>query len=186
VLDRIIGVSAVLYALCTVALVPTMAQIDWLSRQPSESGDTLVLVALAIETVYSAAGIVLMAVWLVWFLGLHDWARARAIEVPDKAMAIAGCFVCVMNFFHPLRTLLKVRRATGVETPLALWWGLTWVSVVLATVRMPWLLRGGYDPLFVIASLMETVAVLLCWKITRDFRLADEDWDPRAELAQRK
>jgi hypothetical protein len=32
---------------------------------------------------------------------------------------------------------------------------------------------------------MEIVAVLLCWKVTRDFRVADQTWDPRGKLALR-
>jgi hypothetical protein len=185
VLDRIIGVCAVLYVLCTVATVPAMAQVDWLHLKPKDLTLAPLIALGVIQSVYSVAWMVLAAVWLVWFVTLHDWAKAREVEVPGKLEAVAGALVCFVNFFHPLRTLLKVRAGAGVQTPLWLWWLLTWGSLILATARMPAVMRGGWDAAFIVASVLEVVAVLLCWQITRDFRLADQAWDPRAQLAQR-
>jgi hypothetical protein len=175
----------VLYALCTLALIPSMALIDWTQLKPADFFSTPVIVSGVIQTIYSGVWVVLAGVWLVWFVVLHDWARARAIEVPSTLVAIAGALTCGVNFVHPLLTLLKLRRGTGLDTPLALWWWLSWGSVILASARIPSVVRGGYDALFIIASLMEVAAVLLCWKVARDFRLADQSWDPRAQLAAR-
>lgn len=183
--DHLIGASAVLYALCTVAIVPAIAEVDWTRLKPGDFFSTPVLVAMGIETVYSVVWMVLVPVWLGWYLVLHDWARARDIAVPGKATSLAGALVCGVNFVHPLLTLLKVRRGTRVATPLATWWFFAWGSVLLASVRMTAALRGAYDPLFIAASAMEVVAVLLCWKIARDFRHADQAWDPKAQLAAR-
>ena len=32
---------------------------------------------------------------------------------------------------------------------------------------------------------VEVIAVLLCWRIVRDFRQADQSWDPRAAMSLR-
>jgi hypothetical protein len=184
-LDRLIGVSAVIYALCTLAIIPAVAPLDFTHLKPNDLFQTPMLILAVIQTVYSVAWMALIGLWLAWYLSLHDWAAARAVQVPSKLMAIVGALTCGLNFVHPLRTLRSIRRETSVRTPLELWWGLTWGSLVLATVRMPQAFRGGYEPGFILASVLEVIAVLLCWKIVRDFRLADEAWDPRAQLATR-
>lgn len=185
VFDRLLGGSAVAYACCTLAVIPAMAQLETQGLKPEDFLSAPMLLTMAIEGVYVISWLALIAVWLAWFIVLHDWAAARGVDVPSKLGAVGGVLVCGVNLVHPLLTLLKVRRATGVKTPLELWWGLTWLSLALATGRSAMLPNTGYDPIVIVASLMEVVAVLLCWKVARDFRLADQAWDPRAQLAAR-
>lgn len=184
VFDLLIGISASLYAICTLLTVPALGQIDFsnLTRKDLFSGPMFFLAGL--ESVYSVIGTVLMVVWLIWYSAAIDWARGRGAVVPKNFTAIACWFVPVVNFVHPYLTLRNIRRDTGVRTPLEWWWGLFMLSLALTAVGSLGIGRGGF-PLFVVGSGVEVIAVLLCWRIVRDFRQADQSWDPRAAMSLR-
>ena len=143
------------------------------------------LVLLVLELVYGLIWLVLAGIWLAWFAMLVDWARARQVDVPGKAMAVASWFVCGLNFGYPLVVLRKIAHETSVRTPIVWWWCVGVASLLLGTVATASMGEGGYDPLFIAASALELIPLYLCWRIPRDFRAADEAWNPRAGLAQR-
>lgn len=182
--ELLIGISAALYAILTLLTIPAIGQID-LARLTAKSllgGPMLFL--LGLTTVYSVVGTVLMVAWLLWYTALIDWARGRGAVLPNNFVAIVCWFVPFINLVHPFVTLRKIRRDTKVRTPLEWWWGLFIFSGTVATAGSAWLIRGGF-PLFALGSLLEVVAVLLCWRIVRDFKQADQSWDPRAAMALR-
>lgn len=172
--DRLIGVAAVLYAICRIAIIPAMERLDLNSLQQDQLLKAPALTFFSLAAVYFVVWLALTVVWTGWFVVLHDWARGRGVDAPSTVAALAGLIVCGVNLVHPLLTLRKVARASAVRTPIELWWVLSWGGFGLSMVG-----SGG------LASTMEVIGVLLCWKIVRDFRLADQAWNPRAQLAAR-
>jgi hypothetical protein len=179
--ERFIGAASVAYAICTLLAAPALREIDW-TKFNLVGFSGRVLGFTVINTIYFAVWVVLAASWLLWFDELFDWATTRGVELPGKTFAIVSWFIPVVNIVVPFMTMRKIKVGTATQTPLEVWWALTWLSLTLAT-------SGGtrlfQDVAFTIASLLEVVAVLLCWRIVRDFRVADQQWDPRAQLALR-
>lgn len=185
ILDLLIGITAVIYAVCTVLTVPAMAQIDMTTMKKADFFSTQMMLLMGLQTVYSVVWTLLAAFWLVWFVMLTDWARGQQVDVPTKPMAIAGWLVPGLNFIHPYLVLRKIAQATKVDVAVGLWWTSGWISIVVATVGLPGMIRGGYSTLLIIASVLELISLYLCWRIPWAFRKADQAWDPKAQLAQR-
>jgi hypothetical protein len=184
-LDWLIGVTAAIYAVCTVAVVPVMAQLDLTKMKRADFFSGPMMVFIALDSVYSVVWTLLAVFWLVWFVILLDWAKGHQVEVPSKPMAIAGWVVPGLNFVHPYLVLRKIAQGTKVDVAAGAWWVSGWLSLVVAALSMPTAFRGGYDSLVIIASVLELVSLYLCWRIPWAFRKADQAWDPKAQLAQR-
>lgn len=184
-LDWLIGVTAAIYAVFTVLVVPVMAQIDLTKMKRADFFSGPMMAFIAIESVYSVVWTLLAAFWIIWFVILLDWAKGHQVDVPSKPMAIAGWMLPGLNFVHPYLTLRKIAQGTRVDVALGLWWVSGWLSLIVAVLSMPRVMRGGYDPLIIIASALELISLYLCWRIPWAFRKADQAWDPRTQLAQR-
>lgn len=184
-LDVVLGIAAALYAVCTVLMVPALAQLDFTKLNAQTLTSTPMLLFLALETVYSIIFTVLMVVFLVWYVALLDWGRRREAPVTSTGVAFACWFVPVVNLVHPFKTIRTIQRTTSVKAPVEWWWGLLWLSIGLSIVGSSRLLRGGYDVVFSLASGLEVVAVYLCWVVVRAFRQADQSWNPVQRLSER-
>jgi hypothetical protein len=185
-LDVVLGIAAALYAVCTVLMVPALAQLDFTKFNAQMLTSTPMLLFLALETVYSIIFTVLMVVFLVWYVALLDWGRRRGAPVPSTGVAFACWFVPGLNLVHPFKTIRTIQRTTSVKAPVGWWWWLTWLSVGLSLVGSVRLARGGYDVVFSVAAGLEVVAVYLCWVVVRAFRLADQQWNPALRQAARE
>lgn len=183
--DRVIGISSALYALCTVATVPLLAQFDFTRLNAKVLTSAPMLLFLAVETVYSLVATALMVAFLIWYSFLIDWGRSRGSAVPGNGVAFACWFVPFVNFVHPFTTVRTIQRTTSVRAPVGWWWALMWLSLILSVVGSAGIARGGYDPIFTLASALELVAVYLCWRVALAFRLADQAWDPSRALVLR-
>ena len=185
VFEVLIAICAVLYGLCTVFTTAVVGQLNFtdLTKENFTSGPMLVF--LAVEIAYAGVWLAFAAVWLAWYAAILDWARARGAVVPSTLAAIGLWFVPGVNLGHPLVTLRAVRQQTGVKTPLDWWWVLFVGSLVLSTFSGLGGTPTGLSPVLVVATAAELVAVVLCWMIVRDFRRADQAWDPRGAMSLR-
>lgn len=184
VFDVLIGICVVLYVICTVITTVGLGQFDFtkLSAETLSSGPMIFF--LAVEALYMAVWLAFAGVWLGWYTAVIEWARSRGAPMPGTLKAIALFFVPGLNFVHPWVTLRALRKHTGVRTPLDGWWWLFIGSLILGMVGS---LRGakGTDPFIIVGTGMEIVAAILCWKVVRDFRRADQAWDPRGAMTLR-
>ncbi len=187
--EVIIALCAVPYAACTVFTTAALGRLNLsnLTKEGLSSGPMLTF--LIVQLGYTAVWLVLAGTWLAWYASLLDWARARGAPVPPTLTAIGLWFVPLVNFGHPWATLSTIRQHTGVRTPLDSWWLLFTGSVLVSSFGgvFSGVTRGtaGFSPVQLGATVAELIALLLCWKIVRDFRLADRAWDPRAALTLR-
>ena len=185
ILDWLIGVTAAIYAVCTVVIVPVMAQIDLTKMKRADLFSGPMMVFIALESVYSVVWTLLAVFWLIWFVMLLDWAKGHQVDAPSKPMGIAGWVVPGLNFVHPYLVLRKIAQGTRVDVAVGAWWVSGWLSLIIAVLSMPTALRGHYDALVIIASVLELLSLYLCWRIPWAFRKADQAWDPKAQLVLR-
>lgn len=184
VFEVLVGICVALYVICTVITTAALGQFELtkLTAESLTSGPMIFF--FAVELIYMAVWFAFAGVWLGWYSAVIDWARSRGAPVPGNLKAIAFFFVPGLNFVHPWLTMRSITKHTEVRTPLAWWWWLFIGSLVLGMVGS---LRGarGTDPFILVGTGMEIVAAILCWKVVRDFRRADREWDPRGAIAGR-
>ena len=184
VFEVLVGICVVLYVICTAITTAALGQFDFTKLTPESLTSGPMILFFAVELIYMAVWFAFAGVWLGWYSAVIDWARSRGAPMPGNLVAIALCFVPGINLGHPLVTLRTIRTHTGVRTPLDWWWWLFIGSLILGMVGS---LRGakGTDPFILVGTGMEIVAAILCWKVVRDFRRADREWDPRGAIAVR-